>query len=96
MSVKLTDSNEIATSFGSEVEHRGTTIEEVTAELKERGITVPEETIATIAMLRQWAVEDEQATDEEIEANRAVLRSIDENRLSERKLFEKFLAENPN
>ena len=93
MDTPLTVSEEAGTSPNSEPERRGTTIEEVAAEMKERGFTLPEKTIAAIAMLRQWRVEDEQATDEEIEQHREVLRSIDENRLSDRKLFEKVLAE---
>lgn len=46
---------------------------------------------ATIAMLQQWAAEDEAMTEEEAASNAAVLRAIDEDRLSDRKLFEAIL-----
>ncbi|MCE9534273.1 MAG: hypothetical protein K8T89_24605 [Planctomycetes bacterium] len=62
--------------------------------------TLPEEkpplsakTLAAIAMLKAWAKEAEEMTDEESAENEAILRAIDENRLSDRKLFTEILSD---
>lgn len=46
-------------------------------------------------MLQQWLAEDAAMSSEETEANATVLRSIDDDRLSDRKLFRDILNENP-
>lgn len=43
-------------------------------------------------MLLRWAQEDEALTDAEAAENEEILRAIDADRLSDRKLFEHFLA----
>lgn len=55
--------------------------------------TVEERRAAVIAMLEQWAEEDESLTDEELASNADLLRAIDEDRLSDRKLFEGILKD---
>ncbi len=42
---------------------------------------------AAVALLRGWAKEDESLTAEELAANADVLRAVDDDRPSERKLF---------
>jgi hypothetical protein len=42
-------------------------------------------------MLHQWQAEDEALTPEDAAVNAEVLRAIDEDRLSDRKLFTKIL-----
>lgn len=46
-----------------------------------------------VAMLMQWAAEDEKLTDAEAAENAAVLRAIDAARPSDRKLFADVLAD---
>lgn len=46
-----------------------------------------------VAMLMQWAAEDERLTDAEAAENAAVLRAIDAARPSDRKLFADVLAD---
>jgi hypothetical protein len=43
--------------------------------------------LAAIEMLEAWAKEDEAMSDEESAENEAILRAIDEDRLSDRNLF---------
>ncbi len=52
-------------------------------------------TEAAVKLLSGWAIEAEQLTDAEVELNVAVLRAIDRDRLSERKLFTEILDEHP-
>ena len=52
-------------------------------------------TEAAVKLLSGWAIEAEQLTDAEVESNVAVLRAIDRDRLSERKLFTEILDEHP-
>ena len=49
--------------------------------------STPEPNMAAIRLLRRWAVEDAAMTDAESAENEAILRAIDEDRLSDRKLF---------
>lgn len=42
---------------------------------------------ATLAMLQQWIAEDQAMTEEESASNAELLRTLDEDRLSDRKLF---------
>ncbi|MCI0377157.1 MAG: membrane protein insertion efficiency factor YidD [Gemmataceae bacterium] len=46
-------------------------------------------------VLYQWQAEDEAQTEKESAANEAVLRAIDEDRLSNRKLFNEILEDSP-
>jgi len=50
---------------------------------------------AALVMLRRWAAEDEAMTEEEAASNVAVLRAVDEDRLSDRKLFADILKDEP-
>jgi hypothetical protein len=48
---------------------------------------------AAIALLQQWSAEDEAMTDEECAQNAAVLRALDDDRPSNRKLFPDLLRD---
>jgi hypothetical protein len=48
---------------------------------------------AAVAMLREWAQEDEALTDEQLATNAAVLRDLDASRSSDRSLFSDILKD---
>jgi hypothetical protein len=50
---------------------------------------------AAVAMLERWARDAENLSDQEAAENTAVLRAIDEDRLSDRKLFTDILKDTP-
>lgn len=53
----------------------------------------PEKSKKMLEALKEWIEADEKLTDDEMKRNREVLQSIDDNRLSDRKLFDKLLSE---
>ena len=61
---------------------------DVTAlQLLDERLRRPEKANAGVALLQQWEQEDAALTEEEIAANVELLRAVDEDRLSDRKLF---------
>jgi len=72
---------------GPEAKRQGVSTDRAAIELLYRHLPQPQQAKAA-AMLLQWADEADTLSDVEAEVNAAVLRSIDEDRLSDRKLFE--------
>lgn len=85
LEIELT--NELESRLRIEAARQGVSKDRAAVELLNRHLPQTRKGKAA-AMLLQWAEEDSNLSEAELEANRAVLRSIDENRLSERKLFE--------
>jgi hypothetical protein len=61
---------------------KGKPTEQFAVQLLEDNLPPAEKNLAAIEMLQAWAKEDEAMTDEESAENEAILRAINENRLS--------------
>ena len=80
-----------------EAERRGVAPAAVTLQLLEEHLppSDADRRAAAIAMLEQWEIEDAALTPEQEAENAAVLRAIDEDRLSDRKWFTEVLKDSP-
>ena len=78
---------ELENRLHQEAQRQGLSPDEVTLQLLEQYLPAPDRRAALISMLHQWHTEDEAMTAEEGAVNAAVLRALDEDRLSDRKLF---------
>jgi hypothetical protein len=89
MTLQLDLSPELEERLRRESERCGRPNEAVALELLEQHLPTPldERRTAAVAMLNRWAAEDATLSPEEAAANEAVLRALDEDRLSHRKLF---------
>jgi hypothetical protein len=89
MSIQLVLPPELEQRLRQEAERRGKSAEEVALQLLNQHLPPPLDVrrAAAIAMLQQWMEEDSSISQEEAEANAAVLRALDEDRPSYRKLF---------
>lgn len=87
MTLEIELSSELESRLSLEANRRGISTDRAAIELLDRHLPDSKQAKAA-AMLLRWADEAEALSDVEAEANAAVLRSIDEDRLSERKLFE--------
>ena len=76
-----------------EATRRGEAVEIVATGILDQHLPTPDRTLAMIATLQRWAVEAETQSDEDSEENEQILRNLDEDRSSDRKLFEKILSE---
>jgi hypothetical protein len=97
MNLQLTVSAELERRLRQEAERQGLTPDAVTLQLLEKHLPPVEEDrqAALLALLKQWEVEDANLSPEEEAENEAVLRAIDEDRLSDRKLFTDILKDSP-
>ena len=95
MTLELSLSTELEGRLQQEAKRQGLSPDVVTLKLLEQHLPSADRRAALIALLHQWKTEDEALTEEECAANAEVLRSIDEDRLSERKLFARFLQDKP-
>jgi hypothetical protein len=76
-----------------EADRQGLSADAVTLKLLAEHLPPTDRQNARIAMLKQWQAEDEAMTPENAAANAEVLRAINEDRLSDRKLFTEILEE---
>ena len=98
MTLQLTLSPELEERLRSEAECRGLSAEAVVLQLLEQhlpNVMTDERRVATIAMLHRWMEEDAALTPEEEAANAEVLRTLDKDRPSHRKLFTDILKDEP-
>lgn len=98
MTLQLTLPPELQERLRREAERQGIPPDAVTLKLLDEHLPSADRPpadrrAAAIAMLQQWAAEDELLTDEELAANAAVLRAIDEHRPPSRKLFTDILKD---
>jgi hypothetical protein len=97
MSLTLTLPPQLAERLQAEAALRGVSAEEYALRLLDERLPQvwnEERRAAAIAMLKQWAEEDAQMSDEERASNAEVLRAIDEHR-PHRKLFTETLKDVP-
>jgi hypothetical protein len=67
----------------------------LTIKLLEEHLPPAVRSAAAIGLLQQWINEDEVMTEEERGGNASVLRALDEDRLSDRKLFSDLINDEP-
>jgi hypothetical protein len=95
MTLQLTLPAALEERLCQEAQRQGLSPDAVTLKLLDKHLPSADRRAALIAMLQQWNAEDEAMTPEESAANAEVLRAIDEERLSNRKLFTEILKDEP-
>jgi hypothetical protein len=95
MTLQLTLPPDLENRLRLESNRRGLSPDEVTVKLLDEHLPAAGRSAAFLALLQQWQAEDEAMTDEEGASNAEVLRAIDADRLSNRKLFTELLKDDP-
>ena len=97
MTLQLVLPPDLAERLRQEAERRGQPRESVAMQLLAEHLPPPldERRDAAVAMLNRWGEEDAKLPPEEAAANTAVLRALDEDRPSYRKLFADILKDEP-
>jgi hypothetical protein len=97
MTLQLTLPPELEERLRREAERRGQPTEAVALRLLDQHLPPPpdDRRAAAVAMLQRWAEEDTAMSPEEAAANADVLRALDEDRPSYRKLFTDLLKDEP-
>jgi hypothetical protein len=97
MTLQLNLPPELQERLRQEAERRREPVETVALRLLEAHLPPPLDArrAAALALLRQWMEEDAALTPEEMAANAEVLRCLDEDRPSYRKLFTDILKDLP-
>ena len=97
MTLQLILSPDLEEHLRQEAERRGQPRESVAMQLLAEHLPPPldEHRAAAVAMLNRWGEEDAKLPPEEAAANAAVLRALDEDRPSYRKLFADVLKDDP-
>lgn len=95
MTLQLTLPPELEARLRQEAQRQGQAPDAVAREVLDKHLPPADRRAAAVAMLLQWASEIETMTEEEAASNAAVLRAIDEDRLSDRKLFTDILKDEP-
>jgi hypothetical protein len=94
--LQLTLPPELEARLRQEAERRGQSLESVALQLLDQHLPPvwdEQRRAAAIAMLRQWREEDAAMSPEEAAENADLLRSLDEDRPSHRKLFTDLLKQ---
>jgi hypothetical protein len=95
MTLQLSLPPDLEERLRQEADRRGQPRESVALQLLAEHLPPPldERRAAAVAMLNRWGEEDAQLPPEEATANTAVLRALDEDRPSNRKLFADILKD---
>jgi hypothetical protein len=97
MTLQLSLPTELEERLRQEAERRGQPTEAVALRLLDEHLPPPLDArrAAAVALLQRWAEEDASLSPEEAAANAEVLRALDEDRPSYRKLFRDILKDDP-
>lgn len=95
MAVQLILTPELQERLRREAERRHVSIDMVAVQLLDKHLPALNRQDAAVAMLQQWQAEDAAMTAEDAAGNATILRAIDADRLSDRKLFTDVLNEGP-
>jgi len=79
--------------LADEAHKRGSALSNLAVELLEQSLPISTKAKSTSEMILGWVAQDEMMSDDDITRHRSVLKAIDEDRSSDRKLFAKVLAE---
>lgn len=93
MTIQLSLPAELEGRLRQEAQRQGLSPDAVTLKLLDQHLPSGDRRAALLTLLEQWNQEDEMLTAEEIAANAEALRAIDEDRLSNRKLFTDILKD---
>jgi predicted DNA-binding protein len=95
MSIQITLPPELEERLRREAERSGQPTESLVVRVLEEHLppALDERRAAAVAMLQGWMEEDARQLPEEADGNAAVLRSLDEDRPSYRKLFQEILED---
>lgn len=93
MTLELTLPPELEDRLRKEAERQGLPPDAVTLKLLEQHLPSPDRGAGLQQLFAQWQAEDEAMTEEEMAENLDVLRAIDEDRPSYRKLFTDILRD---
>jgi hypothetical protein len=91
--MQLTLPPQLEARLKQEAARRGMAADACALHLLEQSLPAEDRRSAGVAMLERWALEAENLSEEEAAENAAVLRAIDEDRLSDRKLFTDILRD---
>jgi hypothetical protein len=95
MTLHLSLPPDLESRLRQEAQRQGLPPDAVTLKLPDDHLPAVDRRAALIALLKEWRTEDEAMTPEESASNAEVLRALDEDRLSDRKLFTQILKDNP-
>lgn len=93
MTLQLSLPPDLEKRLKSAASQKGKAAELYAVQLLEENLPPTGRNVAAVQMLLAWAKEDESMTDAESAENEAILRAIDEDRLSDRKLFTHLLKD---
>jgi hypothetical protein len=93
MTIQLNLPPELEARLEREAQRQNSSPDAVTLKLLNDHLPPVDKAAALAAMFEQWNAEDEAMTDEEQAENIAILRAIDEDRMSDRKLFTDILKD---
>jgi len=94
MTLRLALPPDLETRLKSAASKNGKPVEQYAVQVLEEHVPPAASNQTAAQMLLRWAQEDGAMTDVEAAENEAILRAIDADRLSDRKLFERLLPEN--
>ena len=95
MTLQLSLPPNLESRLNSAASVRGKSADQLAVQILDENLPPSEKNLAAARMLLTWAKEDAAMSDSESAANEAILRAIDEDRLSDRKLFPHLTAEKP-
>lgn len=85
MTLKIDLTSELEQRLAQEAERRGVPAETLTIELLEEHLPAPDRQDVLVSLLKSWVEEGD--LQEQRETGEYLIRSLDEDRLSDRKLF---------
>jgi hypothetical protein len=87
MTLQLSLTPELEKRLTTAASQRGKPAEQYAVQLLDETLPHTERNLGAAQMLLAWATEDESISDAESAENEEILRALDEDRLSDRKLF---------
>lgn len=87
MTLQITLSAELENRLRLEAERHGISPDAVTLKLLNEHLPADGARNPAVEMLNRWLAEDAALTDDEVASNKSVLRAVDADRLSNRRLF---------
>jgi hypothetical protein len=95
MTLQLNLPPDVENRLRVESDRRGMSPDAVTLRLLDEHLPPMDQSTGFLALLQQWQAEEAAMSDEEKASNAEVLRAIDDDRLSNRKLFTTILKDDP-
>ena len=87
MTLQLSLTPELEKRLRAAASQKGKRVDQLVVQLLDENLPPTDNNRAAAQMLLNWAKEDESLTDAQLAENENILRAIDEDRLSDRKLF---------